>query len=145
MQRRSRAVRSPRAPGAEPACRRAACPGAPRTVRTRARLGRAVCTACPGEHPRWLNTAYVSLGPRAAARAVPAGWGAHWAELATRLLVLVSALPLQLCARAAATPSRPRPDPEPHPKAQPRPNPDQVRALDCHLTLNLTLTLTLTP
>ena len=125
MQRRSRAVRSPRAPGAEPP---AAEPPAPAPLaryvrRSRARLGRAVCTACPGEHPRWLNTAYVSLGPRAAARVVPAGWGAHWGELATRLLVLVSALPLQLCAHAAATPLAlartlsltPRPNPDPTP------------------------------
>ena len=95
-------------PAAEPP---APAPLARYVRRSRARLGRAVCTAFPGEHPRWLNTAYVSLGPRAAARVVPPGWGAHWAELATRLLVLISALPLQLCAHAAATPLSPPPGP----------------------------------
>ena len=54
-------------------------------------------------HHRWLHTAYVSLGPTAAATVVPAGWGAHWGELVTRLLVLVSALPLQLCEHSTVT------------------------------------------
>ena len=88
--------------------RRAACPGPPRTVRTPFACQPRACRLyrVPWHH-RWLHTAYVSLGPAAAATVVPAGWGAHWGELATRLLVLVSALPLQLCEHSTVTLTRP--------------------------------------
>ena len=84
--------------------RRAACPGAPHTVRTPfVCQPRAYRLYRVPWHHRWLHTAYVSLGPTAAATVVPAGWGAHWGELVTRLLVLVSALPLQLCEHSTVT------------------------------------------
>jgi hypothetical protein len=70
-------------------------------------------------HPRWLHTAYLSLGPTAAATVVPAGWRAHWGELATRLLVLASALPLQLCEHPAVSLTRPKPKPNPLPQPPP--------------------------
>lgn len=65
-------------------------------------LGLLLSTALTQGLP-WLHTAYLSLGPTAAATVVPAGWRAHWGELATRLLVLASALPLQLCEHSTVT------------------------------------------
>jgi len=64
-------------------------------------LGLLLSTALTQGLP-WLHTAYVSYRPGTAG-VVPAGWGAAWGELATRLLVLVSALPLQLCEHSTVT------------------------------------------